>query len=69
MTNDLVSLFKDTSLVAAIAITDLNLSYRNLSRDANGYVPIALTTAALYLLMSVPLGYLSRYLEKRWGTR
>jgi polar amino acid transport system substrate-binding protein len=69
MTNDLVSLFKDTSLVAAIAITDLNLSYRNLSRDSGGYLPIVLTTAALYLLMSVPLGYLSRYLEKRWGTK
>ena len=24
-------------------------------------------TAALYLVMSVPLGYLSRYLEQRWG--
>ena len=67
MTNDLVSLFKDTSLVAAISITDLNFSYRNLSRDTGGYPPILLTTAALYLLMSVPLGYLSRHLEKRWG--
>ena len=28
-----------------------------------------LTTAALYLVMSVPLGYLSRYLEKRWGAK
>jgi ABC-type amino acid transport system permease subunit len=26
-----------------------------------------LATATLYLVMSVPLGYLSRYLEKRWG--
>ena len=24
-------------------------------------------TAALYLIMSVPLGFLSRWLEKRWG--
>ena len=24
-------------------------------------------TAGLYLAMSVPLGYLSRYLERRWG--
>jgi polar amino acid transport system substrate-binding protein len=68
MTNDLVSLFKDTSLVAAITIADLNANYRDLYRDNNGYLPIALTTAALYLIMSVPLGFLSRYLEKRWGT-
>jgi hypothetical protein len=29
---------------------------------------LGLLTAALYLAMSVPLGYLSRYLERRWGT-
>ena len=69
MTNDLVSLFKDTSLVSAITIVELSQEYRNLNRDNDGYLPIALTTAALYLLMSVPLGYLSRYLEKRWGTK
>jgi hypothetical protein len=31
------------------------------------FVELGLLTAALYLLMSVPLGYLSRYLEHRWG--
>ena len=30
-------------------------------------VRAGLATAALYLIMSVPLGYLSRRLEKRWG--
>ena len=28
---------------------------------------VGLVTAALYLIMSVPLGYLSRYLEQRWS--
>jgi len=32
-------------------------------------VELAVTTAALYLIMSVPLGYLSRYLERRWGAK
>ena len=32
------------------------------------YVEIGLVTACLYLVMSVPLGYLSRYLESRWGS-
>ena len=27
---------------------------------------IGAVTAALYLMMSLPLGYLSRHLEKRW---
>jgi hypothetical protein len=37
--------------------------------DVSANHQVALTTAALYLLMSVPLGYPSRYLEKRWGTK
>jgi ABC-type amino acid transport system permease subunit len=41
--------------------------YQTLSKTSFKYVEIGLVTAALYLLMSVPLGYLSRYLEKRWG--
>ncbi len=67
MTNDLVALFKDTSVVSIIALLDLSKQYQILTRSGAGYLGIGLTTAALYLVMSVPLGYLSRYLEKRWG--
>jgi ABC-type amino acid transport system permease subunit len=31
------------------------------------YLEIGLLTAALYLLMSIPLGWLSRRLERLWG--
>lgn len=67
MTNDLVALFKDTSVVSIIALVELSKQYQILSKSGAGYVKIGLLTAALYLLMSVPLGYLSRYLEKKWG--
>ena len=67
MTNDLVALFKDTSIVSIIALTELSKRYQILTKSGAGYVQIALVTAALYLVMSVPLGYMSRYLEKRWG--
>jgi polar amino acid transport system substrate-binding protein len=67
MTNDLVALFKDTSVVSIIALVELSKAYQTLSKDSLKYVEIGLVTAALYLIMSVPLGYLSRYLEKRWG--
>jgi ABC-type amino acid transport system permease subunit len=40
-----------------------------LTKSYGDYLKIGLTTAALYLVMSVPLGYLSRYLEKRWGAK
>ncbi len=68
MTNDFVALFKDTSLVSVIAVHELTKEYLILSRSSLKFVELGLLTAALYLLMSVPLGYLSRYLERRWGT-
>lgn len=69
MTNDLVALFKDTSVVSTIAVVELSKTYLILTKSGGSHLQIGLTTAALYLMMSVPLGYLSRYLEHRWGTR
>ena len=68
MTNDFVALFKDTSLVSIIGLTELSKTYQSLTKSGGGFVEIGLLTAALYLIMSVPLGLLSRYLERRWGT-
>ena len=68
MTNDFVALFKDTSLVSVIAVRELTKEYLLLSRSSFKFVELGLLTAALYLAMSIPLGYLSRYLERRWGT-
>jgi polar amino acid transport system substrate-binding protein len=67
MTNDFVALFKDTSLVSVIAVRELTKEYLILSRSSLKFVELGLLTAALYLMMSVPAGYLARYLEKRWG--
>jgi polar amino acid transport system substrate-binding protein len=67
MTNDFIALFKDTSLVSVIAVVELTKQYQILAKSSMRYLEIGLATAALYLLMSVPLGYLSRHLEKRWG--
>jgi polar amino acid transport system substrate-binding protein len=67
MTNDFVALFKDTSLVSVIAVRELTKEYLILSRSSLKFVELGLMTAALYLCMSVPLGFLSRWLERRWG--
>jgi polar amino acid transport system substrate-binding protein len=67
MTNDFVALFKDTSLVSVIAVRELTKEYLILSRSSLKFVELGVLTAVLYLAMSVPLGYLSRYLERRWG--
>jgi len=69
-TGDFVALFKDTSIVSGITLVELSKSYQILSTSGADYAQIAeigAVTATLYLLMSLPLGYLSRQLEKRWG--
>jgi polar amino acid transport system substrate-binding protein len=67
MTNDFVALFKDTSIVSIIAVVELTKAYQILAKSSLKYLEIGFVTALLYLIMSVPLGYLSRYLERRWG--
>lgn len=68
MTSDLVALFKDTSIASAIALVELNKEYQILAKSSLKFVEIGLVTATLYLALSLPLGYLSRYLEKAWNT-
>jgi polar amino acid transport system substrate-binding protein len=67
MTGDFVAVFKDTSIASVITLVELNKEYQILARSSLKFIEIGLLTAALYLVMSVPLGYLSRYLEKRWS--
>ena len=67
MTGDFVALFKDTSIVSTIAVVELTKQYQILSKSSMKYLEIGLLTAVLYLLMSVPLGMLSRRLERLWG--
>lgn len=67
MTNDFVALFKDTSVVSIVAVVELSKQYLILIKSSSSnLIEIALATAALYLVMSVPLGHLSRYLEQKW---
>jgi polar amino acid transport system substrate-binding protein len=67
MTNDFVAMFKDTSLVSVISIVELTKQYDIIARSSNMFVTIGALTALLYLAMSVPLGYLARYLEDKWS--
>ncbi len=68
-TNDFVALFKETSVASVIVVAELMKQYQflvNNPKNYPNYLEIAGLTALLYLVMSVPLGHLSRYLEKRW---
>ncbi|MCE9546008.1 MAG: ABC transporter substrate-binding protein/permease [Planctomycetia bacterium] len=67
MTNDFVSLFKDTSVVSVIAVVELTKQYLILSKSSQMYLQVGVLTAIYYLAMSIPLSYLSQYLERKWS--
>jgi len=68
VTNDFISLLKDSSLVSIIAIVELTKSYNMLAVSSMRFLELGLLTAALYLIMSIPLSILSVRLEKRFQT-
>lgn len=67
MTGDLVALFKDTSIASAISLVELNKQYQILAKSSSKFMEIGLMTALIYLILSVPLGMLSRHLEEAWN--
>ncbi|MBA3539315.1 MAG: ABC transporter permease subunit [Deltaproteobacteria bacterium] len=65
MTNDFVSLLKDSSLVSVITVIELTKRMQIAAVDMRGWLLPGLACAALYLAMSVPLSELARRLERR----
>jgi polar amino acid transport system substrate-binding protein len=65
VTNDFIALFKDSSLVSIIAIVELTKAYNMLAVSSLRFLELGLLTAALYLMMSIPLSILSTRLERR----
>lgn len=65
MTTDFIALIKDSSLVSVITLVELTKTYSLLSATYYDYVGFAIMTAALYILLGLPLVALSKYLERR----
>lgn len=65
ITNDFISLFKDSSLVSVIALVELTKSYSILAASSMKFFQLGIITALLYFGMSYPLSLYSRRLEKR----
>jgi polar amino acid transport system substrate-binding protein len=65
MTNDFVSLLKDSSLVSVITVIELTKRMTISAVDMRGWLVPGLACAALYLAMSFPLSELARRLERR----
>jgi polar amino acid transport system substrate-binding protein len=66
MTNDFVALLKDSSLVSILTVVELTKQTQIFATNIGSWVIPGLLCAALYLAMSLPLGFLARRLEERW---
>jgi polar amino acid transport system substrate-binding protein len=69
MTNDFVSLFKDTSVAYAISVWELATAYRELANASGQFLLLGLAVSAFYLAMSLPMAHLARLLERRLRDR
>ena len=69
MTNDFVSLFKDTSVAFAISVWELATAYRELANASGEFMLLGAIVSAFYLLMSLPLAHVARRLEMRLQRR
>lgn len=67
VTNDFISLLKDTSLVSVIAMAELTKRYLELSATYYDYIGTGIIVAIIYLIIGLPFVKLSKYLEKRFS--
>lgn len=67
MTNDFVSLLKDSSLVSVITVIELTKQMQIAAADLRSWLIPGVACAAFYLLLSFPLSELARWLERRLG--
>lgn len=69
MTNDFVSLFKDTSVAFAISVWELATAYRELANASGQFLLLGVTVSLFYLAMSLPMAQVARLLEERLSNR
>jgi polar amino acid transport system substrate-binding protein len=64
VTNDFIALFKDTSVCSVITLVELTKEYSILANSTGGGIEFALAAATIYMMMSVPLSWFSRWSER-----
>jgi polar amino acid transport system substrate-binding protein len=69
MTNDFVSLFKDTSVAFAISVWELATAYRELANASGQFLLLGVVVSLFYLGMSLPMAHLARRIERRLQNR
>lgn len=64
ITNDFISLLKDSSLVSVITLVELTKQYGQLASTYYDYIGTGLLVAAIYLLLGLPFVKLSKLTER-----
>ena len=67
ITNDFISLIKDSSLVSMITIIDLTQRYNLLATTYYDYFGIGILVGGVYLLLGVPFVRLAKVVERRFA--
>lgn len=67
VTNDFISLLKDSSLVSIITIVELTKEYFRLSSTYFDFLGTGIIVAVIYLLLGLPFVRLSKYLENKFS--
>lgn len=65
VTNDFISLLKDSSLVSAVTLLDLTGVYNRIASQTFDYFGTGLLIAAIYLFIGLPFVRLARWTEER----
>ncbi len=64
VTNDFISLLKDSSLVSMVTLVDLTGAYNRIATQSFDYFGTGLLVAAIYLLIGLPFVRLARFTEQ-----
>jgi len=67
ITNDFISLLKDSSLVSVIAMVELTKAYGQLSSTYYDYIGTGILVAILYLLIGLPFVKLAKLAERKYS--
>lgn len=65
VTNDFISLLKDSSLVSMVTLLDLTGAYNRIATQTFDYFGTGLLVAAIYLLIGLPFVRLARWTEEK----
>jgi polar amino acid transport system substrate-binding protein len=65
ITNDFISLLKDSSLVSTITLVELTKAYGQLAGTYYDYFGTGIMVAFIYLIIGIPFVMFSRYAERR----